>query len=55
MWSDARRGKWWCMWIATGGEVQRDEAEGGGWRGKVVWVVSSQKAETPAGDAREIR
>jgi len=33
MWSDARRGKWWyIVWIATGGEVQRDGARGGGCR-----------------------
>lgn len=51
-----RAEEWWCIvWIATGGEVQRNEAGGGDWRGAVVWVVSSQKAETPAGDARRIR
>jgi hypothetical protein len=36
MWSDARRGSGGAVWIATGGEVQRDGARGGGWRKAVV-------------------
>jgi hypothetical protein len=45
-------GSWWCMWIATLGSVLREGAGSCGRREVGVGKSGSQKAETPAGDAR---